>query len=105
MEKERKRERDRKEKHLPPLLLLPPVSPVSKRHSVHTATKRQGRKESGKLRQVIEGEWNAVQTEGERERESRIRKGRERGEVGGEGGRGSVITCSSDGNSRIDSGG
>lgn len=100
------RERDREEKHLPLPLLLPPVLPVTKRHSVHTATKRHGRKESGKLRQVIEREWNAVQRQGERGRErEQIRKGRERGEVGGEGGRGSMITCSSDGNSRIDSGG
>lgn len=58
-----------KEEHLPLLSLLPPVLPVTKRQSVHTATKRQGRKESSKLRQVIEREWNAVQTERERERE------------------------------------
>lgn len=66
---------------------------MTKQHSVHTATKRQGRKESGKLRQVIEREWNAVQTEGERgrerggERESKIRKGREGERRGGRRGR------------------
>lgn len=77
-------ERERKEKHLPLLLLLSPVLPVTKRHSVHTATKRQGRKESGKLRQVIEREWNAVQTERESKpgRGGREERWEEREDVG-----------------------
>lgn len=109
-DRERKKRRKERERERVPTSALTSSTSLACDHTALLSYSHWTREKKGK--QWARGKWSGQSgmlcrgREGERERERAKQEGEgERREVGGEGRGGSAITCSSDGNSQLDSGG